>query len=441
MRRSGLLFSLYLLAALMIGSPLVSAEPAEGVRIALGHSTAPLNGPWRFHVGDDPRWSSPDFDDSAWETVDLTPAPGAHDDDVGLPGYVSGWSRRGHAGYTGYAWYRLKVAVDSDTGIPLALAGPTLVDSAYQLYVDGKLLGGSGGFTGTVPTVYGVRPSVFPLSSAPSAGTSTYVIAFRVWMDPMYAGADSGGIHVAPTLGHAEGIALLHQAQWLKTFTGYVADAVEPFAFVVLALMVVALMACRTSDAYGWLAAALITLALLRVKQALFFWTDWLSLGWVAAIVIVLTPLSLAAWTLAWRDWFRLDRPAWLGRAVGVLAVVYMVFVCVRQPWFLPEAPHGLKTVAHGVTTGVRLAYAALYLWIIGRGLLRSPKPSTVLAALAAVLVGIGLFATEVSALGIPGIWFPYGVGVARGQYAYAAFIVVLFVLILQRSIGYARRG
>ncbi|WP_062537887.1 hypothetical protein [Mizugakiibacter sediminis] len=419
----------------------MSAEPAEGVRIALGHSTAPLNGPWRFHVGDGPRWSSPDFDDSAWETVDLTPAPGAHDDDVGLPGYVSGWSRRGHAGYTGFAWYRIKVAVDSDEGIPLALAGPTLVDSAYQLYVDGKLLGGSGGFTGTVPTVYGVRPSVFPLSSAPSAGTSTYVIAFRVWMDPMYAGADSGGIHVAPTLGHADGIALLHQAQWLKTFTGYVADAVEPFAFVVLALMVVALMACRTGDAYRWLAAALIILALLRVKQALFFWTDWLSLGWVAAIVIVLTPLSLAAWTLAWRDWFRLDRPAWLGRAVGVLAVVYVVFVCVRQPWFMAGAPHGLKAVAHGVTASVRLAYAALYLWIIGRGLRRSPKPSTCLAALAAVLVGIGLFATEVSALGIPGIWFPYGVGVARGQYAYAAFIAVLFVLILQRSIGYARRG
>lgn len=440
MRRSGLLIFLCLWAALMTGSPPASAEPAEGAHIVLGHSTVPLNGPWRFHIGDDPRWSSPDFDDSAWETVDLTPAPGAHDDDVGLPGYVSGWSRRGHAGYTGYAWYRIRITVDGDQGIPLALAGPTLVDSAYQLYVDGKLLGGSGVFTGATPTVHGVRPSVFSLPSAPSAGTQTHVIAFRVWMDPAYAGADSGGIHVAPTLGHADDIALLHQAQWLKTFAGYVADAAEPFAFVVLALMVFALMACRTGDAYRWLAAGLVFLALLRAKQALFFWTDWLSLGWLAVVVIVFTPLSLAAWTLAWRDWFRLDRPAWLGRATGVLAVVYVVFVCIRQPWFMPNPSHGLKAVAHGVTTGVRLAYAALYLWIIGRGLLRSPKPSTLLAALAAVLVGIGLFATELSALGIPGIWFPYGVGVARGQYAYAAFIPLLFLLILQRFIGYARR-
>jgi hypothetical protein len=41
----------------------------------------PLYGPWRFTVGDspiDPRtgqplWAEPGFDDSHWETVDLTP--------------------------------------------------------------------------------------------------------------------------------------------------------------------------------------------------------------------------------------------------------------------------------------------------------------------------------------------------------------------------------
>ncbi|WP_146171605.1 hypothetical protein [Luteibacter sp. OK325] len=139
-----------MLIALTTNSRMAAADPAPSSHIVLGHSTVPLNGPWRFQVGDDHRWSSPDFDDSSWETVDLTPAPGAHDGDVGLPGYVPGWSRRGHAGYTGYAWYRMKVSVDSDTDTPLALAGPTLVDSTYQLYVDGKLLGGPGLFTGTV---------------------------------------------------------------------------------------------------------------------------------------------------------------------------------------------------------------------------------------------------------------------------------------------------
>ena len=95
--------------------------------------------------------------------------------------------------------------------------------------------------------------------------------------------------------------------------------------------------------------------------------------------------------------------------------------------------------VANIVVEGVRLAFAALYLWIIGSGVLRSGKPSTYLAAIAAILVGIGLFATELNTLVVPGIWFPYGTGVARGQYAYALFIVVLFALILMRSVEYAR--
>jgi hypothetical protein len=58
---------------------------------------------------------------------------------------------------------------------------------------------------------------------------------------------------------------------------------------------------------------------------------------------------------------------------------------------------------------------------------------------LCAILVGIGLFATELNALGVPGIWFPYETGEARGQYAYAAFIPLMFVLIVVRSVGYAR--
>src|ERR1035438_8113870 len=51
--------------------------------ITLGDSVVPLNGPWKFHIGDspiDPRtgkplWAQPSFDDSKWESVDLTPLP------------------------------------------------------------------------------------------------------------------------------------------------------------------------------------------------------------------------------------------------------------------------------------------------------------------------------------------------------------------------------
>ena len=52
-----------------------------------------LDGAWRFQTGDDPRWADPSTDDSGWETIDLTAAPGSHDGDVGLPDYVGGGCR------------------------------------------------------------------------------------------------------------------------------------------------------------------------------------------------------------------------------------------------------------------------------------------------------------------------------------------------------------
>lgn len=35
----------------------------------LGKGAVRLNGPWQFHVGDDPAWSAPEFDDSHWEQI------------------------------------------------------------------------------------------------------------------------------------------------------------------------------------------------------------------------------------------------------------------------------------------------------------------------------------------------------------------------------------
>jgi hypothetical protein len=80
-----------LLPAALLLIPMARSAAPTPVLVALGHSLVALNGPWQFHTGDDPRWADPGYDDSAWETVDLTPATGAHDPDVGLAGYVPGW--------------------------------------------------------------------------------------------------------------------------------------------------------------------------------------------------------------------------------------------------------------------------------------------------------------------------------------------------------------
>src|SRR3954467_4956092 len=92
-----------------------------------------LDGPWRFHTGDDPHWADQGLDDRAWDTLDLTAIPGSHDDDVGLPDYVGGWMAHGHPGYRGYAWYRRLVSVPASPAT-WDLLGPTLVDHAYEIF-------------------------------------------------------------------------------------------------------------------------------------------------------------------------------------------------------------------------------------------------------------------------------------------------------------------
>jgi hypothetical protein len=53
---------------------------------------------------------------------------------------------------------------------------------------------------------------------------------------------------------------------------------------------------------------------------------------------------------------------------------------------------------------------------------------------LLSILCGsIGLFAPELSQWGVPGIWFPWGVGVSRTEYAYGAMTIVLAVYLVQR--------
>src|SRR5215475_2805961 len=85
MRRS---FAPIVVLAFAFGSPkrMAAQTSMTPVGVTVGRSVATLTGPWKFHLGDDVRWANPEYDDSSWESVDLTAPPGAHDDDVGLSG-------------------------------------------------------------------------------------------------------------------------------------------------------------------------------------------------------------------------------------------------------------------------------------------------------------------------------------------------------------------
>lgn len=395
--------------------------PAPAMRIRIGRASHLLTGPWRFHVGDEMRWAAPDFDDSRWETVDLTPAPGAHDGDVGLMNYVPGWWARGHDGYTGYAWYRMHVAIDAPADAGLALLGPAYVEDAYQVFWNGTLIGGSGDFSGTTPVIYSTKPQVLRLPPGATDGGDA-VIAIRVWMRPGVARVpDAGGMHIAPMLGTGGAIDAQYRLQWLQTVKGYVVEVAEPLAFVLLAILAWCFRAAMPRRFAHWLCAALLLTAAYRLNQAAYYWTPYENLTVYFAVRFVVIPLGLAAWIMAWRHWYQLEHWRWLTCAIGIITLLSMAL--------MRTLPHAAFATVSPLLR-VPLAVVLLATAIAG---LRRRQPDRLLAFATVLSVAVSQFSGELAALGVPYIWFPWGTGVSLTQYAYAAIIVCLAVLLIRR--------
>jgi hypothetical protein len=437
-----------LLSALLIG--LVASRGAAAIqapsvnRFTLGTAVVALNGPWKFHVGDDPLWADPNFDDSSWESVDLTPPAGAHDGDVGLTGYVPGWQKRGHRGYSGYAWYRMRIVLDAPPGESLALSGPPYVDSAYQVFVDGRLMGGFGDFSAVTPRVYGIhRPKLFALDDRDFSleKQHTGVVALRVWLGPwMLADPNSGGVYIAPSLGTSAGALARFQTQQWEAIRGYIVDAAEGSTFLFLALVVCVLIPFdRNNPAYGWMALALVIIGVARANQAVFFWWQFESYQEIEIVTgVLMTPLGLGAWTMAWYHWTKQYRLTWLPAATGCLTLTLMLLAALRRSWFYGVFPASFETGLRYCSMSVRFIFLTLTLLILFRSLVQ-PGREKWLNCLAITLISVSLFAQELSLVGVPGIWFPFGVGVSRSEFANAIFYVALIALLLQRL--YSFRG
>jgi len=402
--------------ATLVVFALVVADLARGGRPdppSLRAAATLLDGAWRFHVGDDTRWADVDIDDSGWETIDLTAAPGSHDGDVGLPDYVGGWMAHGHPGYNGYAWYRRAVTVPPEPR-SWDILGPTLVENGYELYWNGRLLGGSGRL-GPNPRVVGTRPLQFALP-ADAAGTRG-MLAVRAYMPPgSGASADGGGMHSAPILAPRPIADALHRVQWERTIAGYIVDAIEPLAMVAL-IGVVLWRWSRTSN-QGFLIFGSIALALMaarRLNNAIVAWTDLQDLATYAWLARVMWVPAVAAWAFAWNRWCL---PAW--RSIDVSAVVLAVVGII-----------GAVTHSAMVTSGSRLASIALFVVTGARIARGGPMRILALATLASIVAG--LFGGELlDPIGVPGIWFPFGIGVSRTQYIYAIAIPLIAVSIVR---------
>ncbi len=408
----------------------------------------PLYRPWRFTIGDSPvdpatngpLWAEPGFDDSKWESLDLTPKSTEQSPITGASGYIPGWTTRGHAGYWGYAWYRIRVQVNSGPDVQLAMAGPAQVDDAYQIYDNGAFVGSFGDFTSHDAGIFYARPLMFPLPppSAPSQSGSTHVIAFRMWMGPqtLYQASDVGGFESVPSLGEAVAISAQHQVSFDELIRAYLWVPIEAVLFGLLGLVALSLTLIDRSDrVYLWIGGLLLIIAVDAVSGTLSVWTLLVNSRYDQfSHEIALFSLQYAGWVMVWRAWFRQRRPTWIPWSLIPLVLVLIVSQAIVQNYFFTVVSGPATVAAHAVSLSVRLLLTAFLIFTVYNGI-REQGLEGWLVLPAVLLATAAEFHRELRSLGVPTTWFPFGVQITLPVASSLLLVIVLAVLLLRRLV------
>jgi hypothetical protein len=208
-----------------------------------------LDGSWRFHRGDDPDgkldWADANFDDSTWSLI---------------RGDKS-WDGQGYENLDGFAWYRARIEIPAGQS-DLALYIPRIVTS-YQVFADGKLLGGEGAMP---PHKYPISerrpPAVYRLPPAANPSARTVVLAIRVWHWPGWDRLIGGGFYAAPLFGQTSLIQARMQKSEIASSHAMVSPVVLAFLETLAGLAALGFFWLRPPEKeYLWFSFAMLASA------------------------------------------------------------------------------------------------------------------------------------------------------------------------------------
>ena len=420
---------------LLLLLPLFASGIPAQTHITLGRSTADLTGPWKFHPGDDPRWADPAFDDASWPTLDLTPVPGSIDPSWGTDGFVPGWTSRGYASLSGFAWYRLRLDVQARENTPLALKIPMNVEDAYQVFLDGHLIGQSGSFTADKVVSSISQPSSFRLPP----GTGSRTIAIRIWMSPVtpLLAPQVGGMHGPPIFGEASIIDDLVQLDWRIVGRSTTAFFVETALILLATIIAFSLHRMdRTRPAYLWLSINAAAFLLLMILVLLNIYTPLIGAArYIVVTTVLFEPFVTASLILFWGHWFRLIRTnIRLERTIWALALTIGGIMALLWLLLFHDPVHSLPIVyiLSRLVLLPKVALGVLLLWITFRGIRRSPTEG--LLALPAVLLGeLVQYWRELAVLHAPQYLAVFGYRIHLAVCGYTVFMGMTLLLLLRR--------
>jgi sigma-B regulation protein RsbU (phosphoserine phosphatase) len=228
-------------------------------------SVVSLDGNWRFHPGDSPssdgsfQWATPGFDDSVWPLLQS-----------GKP-----WSEQGYPGMGGFAWYRFTVNVPAGDKPMALLIAPSV--SSYQVFVDGKLVGGRGPDAPTTLPSPEYSFHQFPLTASGIHPARLVQVALRMWHAPIWASYVGGGPLVP---GHMAGDPALLRSEQLHHELQRDVLFVDAYAYSIITTLVGIAILClflmRPAEReYLWFACMLLAQSadnILYVGEQLFAW-------------------------------------------------------------------------------------------------------------------------------------------------------------------------
>jgi hypothetical protein len=212
------------------------------------HGILELDGPWRFQMGDDPRWADPAFDDSSWPTVILGRT----------------LAEQGFESYAGYGWYRIRVQrqqlhVGNAAASPLHLMVTGHTIGQLAVYINGTEAAHTKGMTER-PAMYKSPP--FTADLARAGPGDMIVIAIRTWAAPGIP--ITHGLLEKVEVGTADDISDRLAFAIARNWDQHViAGMVVSFLFLgVAALGAILYMAQRHHSEYLWLALMCLSVAI-----------------------------------------------------------------------------------------------------------------------------------------------------------------------------------
>lgn len=175
-----------------------------------GNLVVDLNGDWKFSIGDDSSWVSADYNDDDWEEIKVP----------------SNWENEGYYGYNGFAWYRKSFEIPNEYENDDLYLNLGYIDDVDETYLNGTLIGLSGGFPPYFLSAYTALRKYYIPKSLLRKGEN--IIAVRVYDIQLEGGIIKGAIGIyCPSKGDTYSADLMPEINLIGAWKFKTGDNIE----------------------------------------------------------------------------------------------------------------------------------------------------------------------------------------------------------------------